>query len=183
MKIAHAAVFSVFCAAALLSPAPADAPKKISCKAHFSPCGGAERAVEKAIDSADRQIRVCMYSFSSPRIAWRLVCAMRRGVDVEVLLDEAQNLEPSRSSARDLERNGILVRYVRPPGREADSAPAKLHHKFAVIDGTTVLTGSFNWSVLAETSNHENLVVIESAELASRFLEAYAAAAMLSRRR
>ena len=45
----------------------------------------------------------------------------------------------------------------------------KLHHKFAVIDNKTVITGSFNWSPAAAHTNDETLLVIESAKLAAHF--------------
>ena len=46
----------------------------------------------------------------------------------------------------------------------------KLHHKFAVIDNKTVITGSFNWSPSAAHTNDETLLVIESPQLAAHFL-------------
>ena len=45
----------------------------------------------------------------------------------------------------------------------------KLHHKFAVIDNKTVVTGSFNWSPSAAHTNDETLLVIHSPLLAKHF--------------
>jgi phosphatidylserine/phosphatidylglycerophosphate/cardiolipin synthase-like enzyme len=45
----------------------------------------------------------------------------------------------------------------------------KLHHKFAVIDNKTVITGSFNWSPTAAHTNDETLLVIHSPQLAQHF--------------
>ena len=45
----------------------------------------------------------------------------------------------------------------------------KLHHKFAVIDNDTVITGSFNWSPSAAHRNDETLLVITSKPLAAQF--------------
>ncbi|WP_396099913.1 phosphatidylserine/phosphatidylglycerophosphate/cardiolipin synthase family protein [Cyanobium sp. WAJ14-Wanaka] len=45
----------------------------------------------------------------------------------------------------------------------------KLHHKLAVIDHRTVITGSFNWSPSAAHQNDETLLVIESPLLAAHF--------------
>ena len=45
----------------------------------------------------------------------------------------------------------------------------KLHHKFAVIDNRTVITGSFNWSASAAHRNDETLLVIDSPQLAAHF--------------
>jgi len=46
---------------------------------------------------------------------------------------------------------------------------AYFNHKFAVIDGRDVVTGSFNWTVNAERQNRENLVVLDCPELAQAF--------------
>ena len=47
----------------------------------------------------------------------------------------------------------------------------KLHHKFAVIDNKTVVTGSFNWSPSAAPTNDETLLVIHSPKLAAHFTQ------------
>ena len=39
-----------------------------------------------------------------------------------------------------------------------------LHHKVAVINGETLVTGSYNWSNYAETKNLENLMVVRGPE-------------------
>ena len=45
----------------------------------------------------------------------------------------------------------------------------KLHHKFAVIDNRTVITGSFNWSPSAAHQNDETLLALDSPALAAHF--------------
>jgi phosphatidylserine/phosphatidylglycerophosphate/cardiolipin synthase-like enzyme len=45
----------------------------------------------------------------------------------------------------------------------------KLHHKLAVIDNKTVITGSFNWSPSAAHQNDETLMLIHSPQLAAHF--------------
>ena len=44
-----------------------------------------------------------------------------------------------------------------------------LHHKFAVIDGRYVVTGSYNWTESAERRNRENLVILDCPEVAQVF--------------
>jgi phosphatidylserine/phosphatidylglycerophosphate/cardiolipin synthase-like enzyme len=43
------------------------------------------------------------------------------------------------------------------------------HNKIMVIDGSTVLTGSFNFTKATELSNAENLLVIHDLELAVKY--------------
>ena len=44
-----------------------------------------------------------------------------------------------------------------------------MHHKFAVIDRKTVITGSFNWSPSAAHQNDEVLLPIRSAQVPAHF--------------
>jgi competence ComEA-like helix-hairpin-helix protein len=49
----------------------------------------------------------------------------------------------------------------------------KLHHKFAVIDQKTVITGSHNWSAAANYKNDETLLVIENPVIAAHFVREF----------
>ena len=44
-----------------------------------------------------------------------------------------------------------------------------LLHEVMVIDGQTVLTGSFNFTKAAEENNAENLLVIQDTQLAAKY--------------
>lgn len=45
------------------------------------------------------------------------------------------------------------------------------HNKIVIIDGQSVLTGSFNFSKAAEESNAENLLVIQDPKLARKYTD------------
>jgi phosphatidylserine/phosphatidylglycerophosphate/cardiolipin synthase-like enzyme len=45
----------------------------------------------------------------------------------------------------------------------------KLHHKFAVIDAETVITGSQNWSNAGNRGNDENTLIIKSVTVSAHF--------------
>jgi len=125
-----------------------------SVSVYFSPRGGATSAVVSEIKKAKDSIDVAIYSFTSRRIARALIQAHRRGVKVRVVADEGS--ARSRNSVLPfLESVGIPVRYKRGSGG------GLMHNKYAVIDGKTVITGSFNWTVSAERRNDENLLVIK----------------------
>lgn len=52
-----------------------------------------------------------------------------------------------------------------------DSAHPIAHNKVIVIDGETVITGSFNFTKQAEEKNAENLLVIRDKTLAERYIK------------
>lgn len=119
----------------------------------FSPEGGAEKLVLKVIDNSERRLKVAAYSFTSANIVRALIRAKRRGVDVEVLVDEKANKGKANQAAMNLLVNEEI------PTRTISSY-AIHHDKYIIADGMTVQTGSFNFSAAAAKSNSENVIVI-----------------------
>lgn len=52
-----------------------------------------------------------------------------------------------------------------------------------IIDGQTVITGSFNISASAEHTNDENVLVIHDADAASKYLKEFERIYKMARRR
>jgi phosphatidylserine/phosphatidylglycerophosphate/cardiolipin synthase-like enzyme len=127
---------------------------------YFSPHGGCTEAVVEALDSARSEVLVQAYSFTSAPIAKALVEAKKRGVNVEVILDRSQRTE--RYSSADFLAHAGIPTYI-------DAAHAIAHNKVMVVDRSTVITGSFNFTKAAETRNAENLLVIRSRGLADKY--------------
>jgi len=46
-----------------------------------------------------------------------------------------------------------------------------MHNKVIVIDGRYVITGSLNFSTNAETSNDENVIIIDNPDIARLYLQ------------
>lgn len=129
---------------------------------YFSPNGGAQRAIVDAIGKAKESIYVQAYSFTSAPIAKALVDAARRGVTVEAILDKSQR-QATYTGATFLKNEGIPV-YI-------DDKHAIAHNKVMVLDGATVITGSFNFTKAAEEKNAENLLIIRDTGLAKLYME------------
>ena len=94
------------------------------------------------------------YSFTSAPIAKVLLDAHKRGVHITAVLDKS-NQTDKYSAATFLANVGVPVLI--------DAAHSIAHNKVIVIDDSTVLTGSFNFSKAAEEKNAENLLVLKQA--------------------
>lgn len=128
---------------------------------HFSPKGGCTQAVVARLASAQSEILMQAYSFTCKEIAAALVAAAARGVAVVVLLDKSNEKE-THTELGDLTGRGIEVLI--------DSCHAIAHNKVIVVDGRTVLTGSFNFTNQAEHENAENLLILDHHhDLAARY--------------
>ena len=129
-------------------------------QAYFSPNGGCTEAVVEALGQARTTVKVQAYSFTSAPIAKALLNANKRGLKIEVILDKSQRTQ-KYSSATFLYNQGIPVKI--------DAQHAIAHNKVTIIDGETVITGSFNFTKAAEENNAENLLVIRDKKLAERY--------------
>lgn len=109
---------------------------QVPAQVYFSPKGGTQEALVRAIQEARESIYVQAYSFTSAPIAKALVDAHKRGVAVEAVLDKSQRTE-RYSGATFLANAGIPV-WI-------DAAHAIAHNKVMVIDHRRVVTGSFNF--------------------------------------
>jgi phosphatidylserine/phosphatidylglycerophosphate/cardiolipin synthase-like enzyme len=102
------------------------------------------------------------YSFTSAPIAKALLSAFKRGVKVEAILDKSQRT--AKYSSATFLANVKIPTYI-------DDKHAIAHNKIMIIDGSTVITGSFNFTKAAEERNAENLLVIRSKDLARLYMD------------
>ena len=127
---------------------------------YFSPEGGCTEAIVRELRKALRSVHVQAFSFTSQPIARALVEASRRGVGVAVIFDQGIVQEP-HVALEILDKGGVS--WV------LDREHSIAHNKVMVIDDSTVVTGSFNFTTAAEHHNAENVLVIHDPELAARY--------------
>jgi phosphatidylserine/phosphatidylglycerophosphate/cardiolipin synthase-like enzyme len=121
--------------------------------------------VLSAIAAARRSLDVAMYTLTDADVVFAMEAALARGVSVRVLLDPSER--PSDASAASLRAHGVAVRLYRSSGE-------KLHAKAAIIDASTVVLGSANWTVSGFQHNHElDVAIPASAAVAGSFEEQY----------
>lgn len=94
-----------------------------------------------------------MFNVTNDDLANAVIERHKAGVNVRVISDD----ECASNKGSDIERfaqAGIPVR--------TDSEPSyHMHDKFMVCDNKFVLTGSFNWTFQAGSSNQENVLVVD----------------------
>ncbi|MEW6685456.1 MAG: phospholipase D family protein [Candidatus Edwardsbacteria bacterium] len=128
---------------------------------HFSETGNAGNAIVERIDLARKRIDVAMYAFTSEKLAFALIRAHNRGVFVRVLLD-GEFARNQFSKGDFLHQQGIKVYLDMSHFIDSINTEGLMHHKFALIDNKTLITGSFNWTASADERNDENLIIFEN---------------------
>lgn len=81
---------------------------------------------------------------------------------MQVILDKSQRTE-KYSSADFLANQGV------PTAIDAEHAIA--HNKIIIIDGETVITGSFNFTKAAQEKNAENVLIVRDKALAAQYTQ------------
>jgi len=131
----------------------------------FTPGQSCATLIIDALEKAQQSIVVQAYSFTSFPIAKALVQAKQRGIEVKVILDKAWLLD--KQDARSKAALDYLYAHEIPLW--VDYRPNIAHNKIMIIDSAQVITGSFNFTNSAEKRNAENLLLIDSVELASQY--------------
>ena len=137
--------------------------------------------LDSFLTKAKRNIDMALFVFSAQQLADVLQQKAKQGIQIRLLADRGF-ASRSYSEVLDLlgvalpDRNCKLEKNNQPfeialrgVGVPRLARGDKLHHKFAVIDNKTVITGSFNWSPSAAHINDETLLVIHSPQLAKHF--------------
>ncbi len=131
---------------------------------YFAPEDGVERQIRAEIGDADESIDFMAFSFTSKPIAETMADRMKWGVKVRGLM-ETRGSETRYSRDNYLADRGAKI-YL-------DDNPKSMHHKVIVIDGKTVITGSYNFSKSAETRNDENVLIVHSEDVAGKFVREF----------
>ncbi|MBM3838508.1 MAG: endonuclease [Verrucomicrobia bacterium] len=133
-------------------------------EACFSPQHDCAGRIAQLLDNARRSVKVCVFTITDNRIAEAMLRSHRRGVRLRVITDDDKQHDPGSDIQR-LSQAGIAVR--------ADCTEYHMHHKFAVFDGTLLLTGSYNWTRAAALHNEENFLLTSDPRLLQPFRELF----------
>ncbi|MDX5345750.1 MAG: phospholipase D-like domain-containing protein [Hymenobacteraceae bacterium] len=128
-------------------------PQKITSHAYFSPGDDCLNAIISSIEEAEQSIKICVFTISDDRITDAIVRAHRKGIRIKILTDN-EKLYDKGSDIRELAAKGLEIRV--------DESRNHMHHKFAIFDNTSVLTGSYNWTRSAALYNHENVLITDN---------------------
>jgi phosphatidylserine/phosphatidylglycerophosphate/cardiolipin synthase-like enzyme len=138
--------------------------------------------LEQQLGGVRRRIDLALFVFSAQNLADAMAGLQQRGVQIRLLADPGF---ASRSFSEVLDLLAVshsdhrcrLEAGNRPWNQALEgvgtprlAAGDKLHHKYAVLDGRSVISGSFNWSPSAAFQNDETLLRIDSPLLAAHFI-------------
>lgn len=128
-------------------------PKAKYLDAFFFPNKANVKKLVKWIKMAKKNINICVFNLTNDDLAAAVIERHNAGVKVRVVSDD-ECMTNKGSDIQKLADAGIPVR--------TDDAPTfHMHNKFMIVDDLFLLTGSFNWTFQAGSSNQENLLVVD----------------------
>lgn len=102
--------------------------------------------------SAQKSIKVAMFTWTRLDFAHELIAAAKRGVAVVTLIDRYSGKGASAKIVRLFQKEGVPI-YL-------STGNKLLHHKFAYIDDSILVNGSANWTMRAFRENDDVFIVV-----------------------
>lgn len=142
------------------TPNPVFSINDVQIENYFAPEDDVMTHVIDAVSQANTSIHIMVFSFTEDALGQAILQRAQAGVEVSAIFEQrGANTEYSECNAfLDAGLNVML-----------DGNPRTFHHKVIIIDGQTVVVGSFNFSNNATESNDENLLIIHDANIAGSY--------------
>ena len=99
---------------------------------YFSPGDHCLDAINQQLKLATKQVKICVFTISDDRISREILNCHERGVSVQIITDNDKSNDAGSDIYR-LGREGVPIKM--------DQTPHHMHHKFAIFDQKTLLTG------------------------------------------
>jgi phosphatidylserine/phosphatidylglycerophosphate/cardiolipin synthase-like enzyme len=132
---------------------------------YFSPDDHVQTGILDLINNAQKSIYFMAFSFTTDEIGAAIRARAQNGVTVSGVMETDQvksnvgtEFDPFMQAGLDVLRDGN---------------EGLMHHKVMIIDGNTVIFGSYNFTNSAEAKNDENLVVVNNADIAAQFMREF----------
>ena len=124
-----------------------------------------------AIDRTEKTLLLALYDLRLSEVADAVLRAKKRGVQVRLIYDEshAKPASPEAGAGPSPEYQALVDAGVPTRLLKGAGSFGIMHHKFAVLDGELLITGSFNWTRAADDKNFENAVFKTDPELIAGF--------------
>lgn len=139
--------------------------------------------IGQVLATAVQSVELALFVFSEQQLA-DILNARQKNVPIRALIDsnfayryysEALDLlgvallENCKQDKNNRPWQNAIASVGVPQLPQGDS----LHHKFAVVDKQTVITGSHNWSDAANTKNDETLLIVQNPTVAAHYAQEF----------
>lgn len=132
--------------------------------AYFSPGEACRNVIISQIKSATSHLQICVFTISDDYITDAIISSHKRGTQIKIITDNDKSLDEG-SDIEQIAKLGIAVKM--------DRTTDHMHHKFMLVDGKALITGSYNWTRSAAKFNHENILLTREVGVVKSFLKEF----------
>lgn len=132
---------------------------------YFSPDDKVQAALLDLLNNAQSSVYFLAYSFTADPLGEAIRQRAAAGVKVAGVMETDQVKSNIGTEYDAFRAAGLDVRL--------DGNSGLMHHKVMIIDDQIVITGSYNFTASAETTNDENVVVIYNPEIAAQYMQEF----------
>ena len=155
---------------------------------HFSPTEkranwntSSNGLIAETLTSTKTSIDMALFVFSDVKLSTQLAPLTQKPIAIRGLFDPSFMTRPYSKS---LDMLGLSVpcqgKNSNPWNPPAQSVGVPklppgdlLHHKFAILDRTTVILGSHNWTIAANHTNDETLLIVTNPQVAAHYQQEF----------
>ena len=136
---------------------------------YFSPSDNTTNNIATAVKSGDEEIQFGLLVFTNNTLGSTIFERYNAGVDIKGIIEQVNT-------------NGSEYEFLVDAGVNVEShggIPNSFHHKYCLVDQSypnsdpLTITGSHNWSGIAETGNDENTIIIQDANITNQFYQEF----------
>jgi len=121
-----------------------------------------EESIIPIVNSATRSIRFLTFSYTDFPLAQAMIQRAQNGVNVAGVFEKVGS---------DTEAAELKTLFCAQVPVRRDGNGGFMHNKVIVVDERFVITGSLNFSTNAETSNDENVIIIDNPDIAKLYMQ------------
>ncbi len=129
---------------------------------YFAPTDQVMAKLVQYVQGAKKSIHFMIFTYTDQDLANAMIAQAGSGLDVQGVIEN-----------RGASQGAFVPIYCAKLPVKLDGNPYTMHHKVIIIDNSFVITGSFNFTVSADTVNDDNLLVIHSPAVAAAYESEY----------
>jgi phosphatidylserine/phosphatidylglycerophosphate/cardiolipin synthase-like enzyme len=129
---------------------------------YFSPVDGVMDKLIAYVAGAQKSIHFMAFTYTDKNLAAAMIDRAQAGVEVQGVIEN-----------RGASQGALVPLFCAKLPVQVDGNKYTMHHKVIILDGETVITGSFNFTKSADDANDDNVLVIHNAAVAALYEQEY----------
>jgi phosphatidylserine/phosphatidylglycerophosphate/cardiolipin synthase-like enzyme len=128
----------------------------------FSPVDHVMDKLVAYVQGAQKSVRFMIFTYTDTNLANAMIARYQAGVDTEGVIED-----------RGASQGALVPLFCAKLPVKVDGNKYTMHHKIIILDESTVITGSFNFTKSADQENDDNVLVIHNPDLAKLYLQEF----------